>query len=313
MGLASRDLPRVPNLVDGGIRSNSVGNVVGTMDEGGGCSSHDLEECVEELSAVVEVSGTSMDLLNVTGNDRLLALGTNDILVNTVEDDELDGPPDESTRVPRTVGLGADHRLVLRVTGRGGLISSRVGSGLLVVPGLEILSNDSSALSTALLELLTGKVALVEVANNTLEVVGGRRNGTTAEEERAKEDVVGLDLPILLDDNAVQPGDEENGHEKTPASTSSDNDTGDLLLSEVDLVRATLPDQKHDDERRGGPEVEGDEDETLDGRALAEENTVLGEEEDCGTEDTGKHRGDDPSKEDLRGYVLVNLFENKEM
>jgi hypothetical protein len=314
LSLASGDLARVPDLVDGGIRANSVGNIVGTVDERGRGSSHDLEECVEELSAVVEVSGTSVDLLNITSNDRLLALRPNDILVDTVQDGELDGPPDESTRVPRSIGLGANHGLVLRVIVRGGLISSRVGSSLLVVASLEILSKGSSALSTALVKLLTGKMALIEVANNTLEVLGGGRDGAAAEEKRAKEDVVGLDLPILLDDNAVQPGDEEDGHEKTPTSTSSNNDTWDLLLSEVDLVRAALPDQKHDNERGGGPEVEGDEDETLDGRALAEEDTVLGEEEDCGTEDTGKHRGDDPSKEDLRVYMLVNLFDkNREI
>ena len=119
-------------------------------------------------------------------------------------------------------------------------------------------------------------------------------------------DVVGLELPVLLDDNTVHPGNKEDSHQKTPTSTGSNNDTGDLLLGELDLIRTTLPEKKHDNERGCEPEVEGDEDETTGGRALSEEDSVFGKHEDNGSEDTGEHRGNDPSKEDLWEKVLVS-------
>jgi hypothetical protein len=246
LSLASRDCAGLPDLVDGGVRTDSVGNIVGAVDERGRGSSHDLEESVEEFGAVIEMFSTSVNLFNVAGNNRLLALGADNILIDTVENGKLESPPHESTSVPRGIRLGPNHGLVLvRVGGR--FLSSLLSGNLLVVAsGLKIFTKGSSTLSAALLKLLAGKMAFVEVADDALEVVGGGRDRTTAEEERAKEYVVSLELPILLDDNTVQPGDEEDGHEKTPGSTSGDDHTGDLLLSKVDLIRATLPDKKHD-------------------------------------------------------------------
>jgi hypothetical protein len=248
LSLASRNCAGLPDLVDGGIRTDSVGNIVSAVDERGRSSSHDLEESVQEFGAVVEMLSASVDLFNITSNNRLLALRTDNILIDTVENGKLESPPQESTSVPRGIRLGSNHGLVL-VWVDSRFLGGLLGDNLLVIAtDLKIFTKGSSALSAALLKLLAGKMALVEVADNALEVVGSRRNRTTAEEERTEEDVVGLELPILLDDDTVQPGDEEDGHEKTPASTSSNDHTGDLLLSELDLIGATLPDEKHDNE-----------------------------------------------------------------
>lgn len=249
LSLASRDCAGLPDLVDRGIRADSIGNVVCAVDERGRSSGHDLEESVQEFGSVVEMLCTSVNLFNVASNNRLLALGTNNILIDTVENGKLEGPPHESTSVPRSIRLGSNHGLVLVWVDRGFLFGGLLSDNLLVIAtGLKIFTKGSSALSAALLKLLAGKVTLVEVADDALEVVGGGGDRSTAEEERAKEDVVGFELPVLLDDDTVQPGDKEDGHKKTPASTSGDNDTGDLLLGELDLIRATLPDEKHDDE-----------------------------------------------------------------
>jgi hypothetical protein len=269
------------------------------VDERGRSSSHDLEESVEELGSVVKVLSASVNLLDVTSDNRLLTLRTDDVLVDTVEKDELEGPPHKGASVPGLVGLGADHGLVLVGVLSLGLLSGTVASDLLAIASLKILAESSSTGSATLVKLLAGKVTLVEVADDTLEVVGSRGNRSTTKEEGTLDDVPGLELPVLLDDDTVQPRDKEDGHEKTPTSTSSNDDTRDLLLSELDLVRTTLPEKKHYNEGGSEPEVEGDKDKTLDGRALSEEDGVFCEEEDAGSEDTREHRGDDPSKEDL--------------
>jgi len=269
------------------------------VDERGGGSSHDLEESVQELSSVVEVLSTGVDLLNITSDNRLLALGADDILVDTVEENELEGPPHVGTGIPGLVGLGADHGLVPgRVLGLR-FLGSSLSSDLLAVSSLKIFAESSTVGVAALLELLSSKVTLVEVADNTLEVGGSGRDRTAAEEEGTLNDVVGLELPVLLDDDTVHPWDEKDGHQKTPTGTGSNDNTGNLLLGEVDLIRATLPEKKHDNERGSEPEVEGDKDKTANGRALSEEDGVFGEHEEGSGEDTGQHRSNDPSEEDL--------------
>jgi hypothetical protein len=271
------------------------------VDERGRSGSHDLKEGIEELGTVVVVSSAGMDLLDIASDDRLLALRADDILINTVQDGKLDGPPDESTSIPGSIRLGADERLVGRVgAGLGNHLLGRVVVGnLLVVVGLKVSVDLGSTLGAAGLELLTSEMSLVEVADNSLEVLRRRGNGATTEEQGTERDVVGLELPILFDDDAVQPRNKSEGHKKTPASTGGNDDTGDLSLGEVDLVGATLPDEKHDNQRGSEPEVEGDENETLHGGVLAEEDAVLGEEEDEGAKDTGEHWSDDPGEEDL--------------
>lgn len=300
LSLLSGNITRLPDLIDGGVRTNSIGNIVGAVDERGRSGSHDLEEGIEELGTVVVVSSAGVDLLDVTGNNGLFALGADDILVDTVQDGKLDSPPDESTSVPGPIGLGADKRLVLEAVGSlGGFLGSVVDGNLLLMVGLKIPVGLGSTLSAAGLELLTSEMSLVEVADNTLEVLRRGRNGATAEEHGTEEHVVALELPVLLDNDSVQPGDKSESHEETPAGTRSNDDTRDLGIGEVDLVRATLPDEKHDDEGGSEPEVEGDQDETLHGGVLSEEDTILCEEEDEGAKDTREDWGNDPCEENL--------------
>ena len=130
---------------------------------------------------------------------------------------------------------------------------------------LDILGDNGGVASAASIELLTGKVALVVVANNTLEVGRRRRNLATAEEERTLEDVPAVELPVLLDDDAVHPGNEEEGDEESEGGTSGDNNAGNLGFGQVNFVVTALPEQQHSNEGAGKPEVDGDEHETLGG------------------------------------------------
>lgn len=301
--LLTRNKTGVPDLVDGGIGTDGIGNIVCSVNKRGGSGSHDLEEGVEVLGLVVKVCSTSVDLLNITSNNRLFGLRADNVLVDTVENGKLDSPPHESTSVPFGIGLGADHGLVSS-GGRVNLLRGGVDDLLLVLSFDITIVGISSVLGAAGIELLTSQVTLVEVADGALEVGGRGRDRTTAEEERALDQVVSLDLPILLDDDAVEPRDEEDGHEETPSGTSSDDDTGDLGLGEVDLVAATLPDEKHDDEGSSEPEVEGNEDETLHGWVSSEEDAILGGEEENRGKDTREHRSNDPSQEDLNHTLL---------
>ena len=105
----------VPDLEDGGIRTDGVGDIVGAVDERGRGSSHDLEEGVEELGLVVEVNGTGVNLLNITSNNRLLVLRADNVLVNTTKQSPLDVPKHDGGVVPRTLGLRTNERLVSRL------------------------------------------------------------------------------------------------------------------------------------------------------------------------------------------------------
>lgn len=80
-----RDIIFVLDLVNGGIRINSVGDIVCVVDERGGGGSYDLEESVEKFGMVVEVSGMRVNFFDVIINDGFFFLGRNNVVVNFME------------------------------------------------------------------------------------------------------------------------------------------------------------------------------------------------------------------------------------
>ena len=80
------DSTRVPNKIDGSKWTDSVRYIVGTVSKGGSGSSKDLEEGVEMLSLVVEVSSTGVNVLNITSQSRFLGLLSDDILPDTMKE-----------------------------------------------------------------------------------------------------------------------------------------------------------------------------------------------------------------------------------
>ena len=295
-----------PNLVDGGIGTNGVGDVVGAVGKGRGGGGHDLEEGVEEFSAVVEVASAGVDFLDVTRNNGLFALGADDVLVDTAENGPFHPPEEDVALVPGTVGLGTNDGLVgrhwLLVT-----VSRCLGGQDLLLVGvlaLDVFVDGGGAAGTAGIELFLGQVSLVEVADNALEVLGGRGHFAAAQEEGTLEDVPAGKLPVFLDDDAVQPGDEEDSHEQTPGCAGGDDNTGDLGIGKFNLVVTTFPDEQHGDEGAREPEVDGDEDKTPRGGVGAQKHSILGEEEDDCAKGTREHRCNDPREEYLYHSLL---------
>ena len=246
VGLGPGDLAILPDLEDGGVRADSVGDVVGAVDKGGARGGQDLEEGVEELGAVVKVGGAGVDLLQVAAEDRVGLLGGDNVNVDAAEEAPLEAPEEAGGGVPCALGTGTDEaslllRLGLLVVGPVGVGEVGIGGGAVGAGGLLALDallalaleiafgvGGGGALSTALIELLAGEVAVVEVADSALEVLGSRRDGTTLEQQRALEDVPGADLPVLLDDDAVEVREEEEGAEQSDTGADGDNDTGNL-------------------------------------------------------------------------------------
>ncbi|KAF4505868.1 hypothetical protein G6O67_007772 [Ophiocordyceps sinensis] len=311
VGLVAGYLRGAPDLVDGGIGPDGVGHVVGAVRKGRGRGGHDLEERVEELGAVVKVAGPGMHLLDIAGEHRLFALGADNVLVDAAKHEPLGEPPDTGARVPGAVGLGADERLVRPGAGggSGGLVGveapGRIGGAgrgldLTLSLPLDVVGGDIPG--AAGVELLAGQVALVKVADDPLEVGRGRRDGPASEQKGPLEDVPGAELPVLPDDDAVEPGDEEEGHEEAPGGAGGDDDAGDLSVAQVDGVVAALPDEQHDDERGRDPEVDGDEEEAPGRRVGAQQDAVFSDEEDDGAKGARHDGGNDPGEEDLSGH-----------
>jgi hypothetical protein len=320
--LATLKATSSPDLIDGGIRTNSVGNIVGTVSERSSTSSHDLHKGVEVLSAVVIVSNVSVNLIQVSSEHTLLLLHGDDILVNTREESLLEVPEENSTAEPPSIRLGTDEAarglglntlLDVRSTLGGGLLV--LGSGLLaLVAGLVLstleLITASAASTTKTIELLTGEVTLVEILDTTSSTLGlsGRRRAT--EKERTLEDVPPAKLPVVADDEAVEPRDKEDGDEKSPSGTDTNDHTSGLSVVEGDLDATTLPDDKHGKERGSDTEVDGSEEKTLPNRLASQHNTILGNKEDDSSESTRETRSNDPSKKDrndTRANTLIEL------
>ncbi|GKT57916.1 hypothetical protein ColTof3_05255 [Colletotrichum tofieldiae] len=232
-GLAAGENTGVPDLEDGGVGADGVGNVVGAVGERSSAGGHDLHEGVEELGLVVVVLNAGVHLLQISGKHTLLLLHVDDVLVDTGQENLLDHPEEDGTVVPGSLGAGADDRLVnvVVVTGShgrgvGGVLDNlllAIGGARLNVVAVSLGNNTA----TGGFKFLLGHVTGVEVTDATAAWGLG-----AAEQERAEEDVVPAQLPVILDDHAVQPRDEEDGDEQSPSSTNTNNHTGGLGIVE---------------------------------------------------------------------------------
>jgi hypothetical protein len=211
-----------PDEVDGGIGANGVGDIVGTVGEGGGGGSHDLQERVCVFGAVVVVLAGCVDLLYVAGEEILLALVVDDILVYTVEESVL-GPPEGDRRgVPCTWGrLLLGNRQLVCGSGSDwmdgvdwGNVGVGAGASWLCIDGVDgTLLNvfGDVALAGALsFEFFGSEVASVEVADAASCYTLWARSGLgTAEKKRSHDDLPVLQLPVILDESAVQERNED--------------------------------------------------------------------------------------------------------
>lgn len=315
VGLARVNVARAPDLVDGGIRSDGVGHIVGAVREGGGAGSHDLHKGVQVLGTVVVVRNVGVDLVEVARQDALLLLHVDDVLVDALEEQELEVPEDHGAAVPGGLGLGADDAaLLLGFDGLGdslgGLIRYLLALIAVLLLGTLKLVAALTTSTSEILELLAGKVTLVEILDTSLSTLGLSRRGGSLEQKRTHGDMPPAQLPVVDDDDAVKPGQEEDGDDESPGGTNTDDKTSSLGISEADGDGATLPDDEHGEEGSSDAKVDGGEVETLPDGLASKHNTVLGDEEDDGTKGTSQTGGDDPGEEDrddTRADALVEL------
>lgn len=313
--LAALDSTALPDLVDGSIRTDGVGDIVGTVSERGGTSGHDLHKGVQVFGAVVVVRDVGVDLVEVAGQDALLLLHVDDVLVNTLEEDKLEVPEDHGARVPRTLRLGTnDAALLLDLDGLGDGLGGILRDLLALVAGLLLGTHKLVAALTAgtskILKLLAGKVTLIEILDTSLGTLGLSRGVGALEQERAHGDVPPAELPVVDDDDTVEPGQEEDGDDQSPGGTDTNDQASSLAISEGNGDGTTLPHDKHGKKGGSDTEVDGSEEETLPDGLASKHDSILGDEEDDGTKGTSQTGRDDPSEEDrhdTRADALVEL------
>jgi hypothetical protein len=146
----------------------------------------------------------------------------NDVLVYTVQEGVLEPEKGDRGRVPSTSGwlvlgcgklvFGGSFNVVSGLDGR----NVRVGTGRLRGDGVDSTLLDVGvlgdvALASALgLKLLSSKNTSVEILDATsLDTFRAGRRLRAAEEERTLDDLPGAELPVVLDDTAVEEGDED--------------------------------------------------------------------------------------------------------
>lgn len=227
----------VPNLVDGGKRSDGVGDIVGTVGERGGTGGHDLKEGVQVLGLVgvlvrslVHSLQPLSHLIGATGlhgvdvDTRTVGKGADDlvseddpqvlrqppesldlvlVLLNFVEGN-LGSLAESRTLVTMDLGLGISLGFGL-ATGRGGRRAKGYVGGLVVF----VISSVNS------------------VVGNVGHAVLDRLRSGSLPEERAVKEVVPPQGVILLDDCAVHEWQPEQSGQDSDDQTGEHNGEGD--------------------------------------------------------------------------------------
>lgn len=302
-----RERAVVPDLEDGGVRADGVGDVVGTVGEGGGGGGHDLQEAVHVLGLVVEVGGVGVDLVEVAGELAVGALGVDDLLVDTAEQRPLDIPEEHGALEPLALGLGPDDALAglgdvgQRARGRA---LGRAGIGTLGVGGLfGIASADNLDVVTLTglpgVQLGLGQATLVVILEAVVLTLRRGRDLTATKQEGAERDVIPAEGPVTLDDDTVHPGHQSQRNQEAEAGADTDDGAGDLGVGEGDGVGAALPQKQHGEERCGQAKVEGHDAQSPHSGVVADHDAVFGDQEDDGRKAACKTRGDNPGEEDL--------------
>lgn len=257
----------VPDEVDGTEGSDGVGDIVCAVSEGSGSRGEDLEEGVEMLGFVVKVGGAGVEVLDVSGEFAIAGLLGDDVLADTVHEG-VDGELEQvAGRVPGSsvcgfelgegLGLagGGDCRgVLLNVAGvAGGEFGVGVCSCFLLA--LEVLHvGDGGGLDVCGFEVSAGRVPAVVVGDNAdLGALWRIWDGTALVQERAKEEVVPAEGPVLLDEQAVEVWDEEEQAERDDGECDTEDTPEDLSgapVVELEVWRA-LPDDNHGEDTRG--------------------------------------------------------------
>lgn len=295
------------------------------MSERGDASSQDLEEGIEILGTVVVVGGMRVDLVQVASESVAALLHLQDVLINATKEEPLETPEDDGRAVEGAVGLGTNDASVgLLLIGVHGLTASSivgesvrlgirrrhiVASLLLLALGSSLLIIGVSTTGTEGVELLLGQMTLIKVLDATTHAFGLRTGLGAAEQERAHGDVPPAEGPVVLNDDAVQPGDEEDTGNEGHGTTDTDDQTGLLGVVEVRVDGTTLPDEQHGAEGGSDTEVDRDGDETLGDRVVPDHDKVLGDGEDDGAKGTSETGSDDPGQEDLNDATIDTIVE----
>ena len=221
----------LPDDVDGGEGADGVGDVVGAVREGGGRGGQDLEEGVGVLGLVVVVGGGVVDGLQVTDKDRRLGrLVGYDILVNTREKSVLGLLEDR--RLWLLIGINRKLDVLLDASSLAAILLDVLSSGLRCRGGRSV------GLGFSVLE------GLVVVGDNFV-ILWLWGHVAALEKKRTVEDMVPLELPIILDEKAVEVWQEEDGDEKRNTECNTQDGANNDRIAGVLKSSSALPDDKH--------------------------------------------------------------------
>lgn len=219
------------------------------MGERSSTGRQNLEERKHVLRFVIIVFSMGMGFLEIASESALPLLVANNVLLDTIEQGLLQHPEQDWTAVPCSLGTRTTNVDHIRVH-RSRLVI-RVGSDLVLcleIRGFRFAVAVAAALfdisGTLGLQFLEGLVAPIVVTDG-LNMGRTGRDFTTAEKKRAVDQIPRLELPVTLDDPAVDPGAEENGRDKSHPNGNTNNGSSYLRPFEVNPAAATLPDNKH--------------------------------------------------------------------
>ena len=130
---------------------------------------------------------------------------------------------------------------------------------------------------------------------------GNWASSRASEEERALDDVVLLQLPVLPDQFDVEEGQDEDAREESNATGNTKDGTDGRCSSPVVKVEgcSALPDDEHGQDSGCQSVEDRNHDHAHLERVLRLHHTVLGEEEEDGTESSRDTRGNGPGGENL--------------
>ena len=220
------------------------------MAEGRDTGGEDLQKRVEMLGLIVVVRRRRVGALEVAGEERLLVLGRDDVLVDAVEEGAHEGARQVLGLVPSTlVGVQVPafpgrELLVLERAGLGRRRRVRAGVGAgrhfsLLVVHLDVVRH-VAAVAVAV-KICFGLVASIVVLHDGDTLAGRRRRHLAApQQQRAEEDVIPTQGPVLVHQASVQVREEEENAEEGD-DTGGAEDAGerhaDGQLVEVQIRR----------------------------------------------------------------------------
>lgn len=211
---------------------NILGNIVGTVGERGGAGSENLEEGVSVLSLVIVVGRGVVDRLEITDKGRLLLglVGYN-VHVDTPEKEARGDLEGVLLWLLVRIDISRNIDILLDATSLAAVLLDVLGSGL-------SCGFRGGSTLVSVLECLV-------VVGDDFMVLRLWWHVAPSQEERPKEDVIPLDLPIILDEKAVKVWKEENDGENRDSAANTEDRANYKSSAGVLNGSGTLPDDKH--------------------------------------------------------------------